>query len=94
MDNTKHWHYKFVGFNKKVGENNIMFPVEIAVKGNYDEAEALNEVKQMIDRKHYYCKEAWSCDSCTIQREQIEVQKRMAISMENLDIPWWKKLLK
>lgn len=99
----KHWHYKFVGYNKK-GEarNEIMFPAEVLVKDYDSEAEALHEVKQKIDRKHYYCKEAWECTACGLQeeqveaqKEQVEVQSRIAKSMEKLnDNNWFIRLFR
>ena len=98
----KHWHYKFIGFDKK-GEarNEIMFPVEISVKDHVSEADALFEAKQKLTRKYYFCKEAWECTTCDLQEEQVEVQKKHAELVENvskqmekLQENWFTKLFK
>ena len=97
----KHWHYKFVGYNKKGEGNTVLFPVEVSVKDYDSEAEALYEVKQKIDRKYYYCKESWECTACSLNEEQIEAQKKHAEAaesiskqMEKIHDNWFIKLFK
>ena len=82
--NKIHWHFKFVGYNEKGEGNTIMFPVEATIINQETEAEALWELKQKIDRKNYYCKEAWECDRCYLQEEQLAQNKRQVEAVENM----------
>ena len=98
----KHWHYKFIGFDKKGDlRNEIMFPVEISVKDYESEADALFEAKQRLVRKHYFCKEAWECTVCGLQEEQVEAQKKhtdiaekVSKQMEKFGENWLTRLFK
>ena len=69
-----HWHFQFYAF-VKVNENKTLeAAVEVEIVDAETEAEALNKVKEKIERPFYLLKRAWQCSHCIVNENRQNIQ--------------------